>query len=654
MPSFTDKLKKVFGISTATDKKNTQKTIIRPADYDSEAGKTRTITFPDDIERLYKLWLTDALDSGNSLKNRLDRVKELSYAYYNSSIFSIATRLYSDETLSADEQDQILKISAKNPKLETYITEFFEKIGITNSVLKSLAFDLSLYGDHFWVLATDDKEGITKITPIDITTIKDRIEFNAIQVAKLENQFRYQSLLSKEPRLQALVQVLTSDQASLDYSKYFQSYLFGYQTEGDLFLPPWNILHFRILTHSSEFVPFGRPILINCLSPFKQLQTSKNLMAIARANNFPIKMFKVKVADSMTAMDQWDVVTQAREQYENLMGISNKEQFSVNGAVWVPEGLITMESIEMNYDMDKIADVEMLKMDLADGTGIPADYLSSSASSWGKSNQSLLQQSKLFARGVFTIQTAIIDELISLVKLQLIMTEDFDEDEEFELSLNFPAEEGDSDKLRQTSDSLDTAKTIIDNLGQVLGVEEGNMPIDVVKDILTKISFLSSNEINKYLKSIEDAKKEQEAKAEAEAKERAEQNFKLAQMRGNGKDGSDEEDGSNEDFGSAEDEFDYDAQSEDMEEAVREKIKERLTTQLIREAYFKAKRKLNLQEGVMRNRHYGSSWKVIDVQRKTLYEIMKKNKKSGKLIETTPLIEEKDIELDYEPNFDNS
>lgn len=612
MASITDTLKKLFGITTIKAGTDSKEKILHPAEFDKDTKKIYPVKFPDDIERLYKLWLSDALDSSVTLRDRMGRMQELSYAYYNSAIISIAVRLYSDETLSADEQEQVLKIYAKNPKVEKYIVDFFDKIGMTTSVLKSVAHDLALYADHFWVLSIDEKEGITKITPIDVTAIQDRIEFNAIQVAKQENKFKYRSLLAKDSRLQVLSSLLDKDLASLDYSKYFQSYLFGYQLSEEIFLPPWNILHFRILSHNSEFYPFGRPILINCLSPFKQLQTAKNLMAIARANNFPIKLFKVKVADSMTAMDQWTVVSEAREQYENLMGISNKEQFSVNGAIWVPDGLLTVEPIEMSYDLDKIADVEMLKMDLADGTGIPADYLSSAASSWGKSGQSLLQQSKLFARGVYTLQTALVDELVNLIKLQFVMTGDYDEDEEFELSLNFPVEENDADKLRQKSDSVDLAKTILDNLGQVMGIESGTaLPMDIVKDILNKMSFLSAEDINKYVKSIEDQKKEMEKEAEKQ----------------NEFEGEDEgEEGGG--FGG----FDQSEQESDIEESIREKIGKRLTENLIREVYFKTKRSMNITEGVMKRRHYCTSWKTQESCKKAIYEAVRR-KNSGMLLE---------------------
>jgi hypothetical protein len=85
-----------------------------------------------------------------------------------------------------------------------------------------------------------------------------------------------------------------------------------------------------------------------------------------------------------------------------------------------------------------------------------------------------------------------------------------------------------------------------------------------------------------------------------------------------------------------------------MEEAVRQKIDGRLTTQLIRETYFKTKKRMNLQEGVMRGRHYGTSWKRANPQEKVLYEMIRKGKKDKKLAEGK---EEPQNDENYELNF---
>ena len=59
-----------------------------------------------------------------------------------------------------------------------------------------------------------------------------------------------------------------------------------------MYLPPWNVPHFRRFSTKSEFYPFGRPLFINCIAPFRQLQASKNLMALARAAKFPKEHFE--------------------------------------------------------------------------------------------------------------------------------------------------------------------------------------------------------------------------------------------------------------------------------------------------------------------------------------------------------------------------
>ena len=585
--NWLDNLKKRWNISDKTV--NGERQIV-PGKYDKERDKLLPLKFADEMDSLYKMWLLNALDSQNTVRNRFDRYKELSYAYYNSTLFSRAVHLYADETLQDDCQNNILNIYAKNPKVETYINDFFKKIGITKGVLKDAAFDLSLYSDHFWELETAGSKGILSITPLDVHTVTDRIEYNAMRFLNDRNKFTIvtSALANKSSKIQMLTNIF--DNAEIDYSSQFKSYLFGYQLNETLYLPPWNIVHFRILSHSSEFCPYGRPLLINCLSPFKQLQTSKNLMALARASNFPIKHFQVKVADSMGQMDQWEVVQAAREEYENLMGIANKEKFSTNGSIWTPKDLLDIDVKDVSIDLDKIADVEMLKADLADGTGIPADYLFSGNSSWGVSGKALLQQSKLFARSVFNIQTALLEELINLVKLQFILTGDFDEDEEFEISLNFPVEEADMDKLNSQTSALELAKGIIDSLTEITGLE-GSLPYESIKLILNKFKFLSSEEIDFVLKEIDKQKQEEEKLAAKEQKVKE-------------KEVKDEEDS-----------FDF-----SFEETQR--IRNVINEDVIREAYFKIKEKKNIQEGLFNRKHFVSSFKVnesgLDFYKKAL------------------------------------
>ena len=105
----------------------------------------------------------------------------------------------------------------------------------------------------------------------------------------------------------------------------------------------------------------------------------------------------------------------------------------VGGAIWVPKDVVEYDQMQNKMVLGDIADIEMLRDDEIIATAIPRGYLINEGTGWGASGQALLQQYKPFARAVLQVQTAIIRELIQMVKIQLIVSEEFDEDEEFEI-----------------------------------------------------------------------------------------------------------------------------------------------------------------------------------------------------------------------------
>ena len=257
VPAYISRLRNLFGIGQRSVGFKGQKIPYPNADIKrpDEKGKGKPTKFPDEIERLYQLWLVDVMDSPETFKNRKERYKDLDYCYYNSAIISMAVDLYTDETTQADAQSEILKVFAKDKKLEKWINEFFKNIGITNEILKDLAYGISLYGDHFWILTTDQQNGITRITPVDVYDVTDRVEFNALKFKKKLFDQRWVLLVAKNTILAHLQKMLQQDVES-DYSKYFQNYLFGYKISDDIFLPPWNVIHFRRFTTKSRILSF--------------------------------------------------------------------------------------------------------------------------------------------------------------------------------------------------------------------------------------------------------------------------------------------------------------------------------------------------------------------------------------------------------------
>lgn len=579
-------------------KKNARAEMPVPAETNPKTGKVSPMELPAEIQKLWKWWLSEAHDTSDSLKNRFDRYRDLDFMYYNNTVVSMAVEMYADETVQADSQSQTLQVTAKNNKVKKWIEEFFERIGVSQKVLRSAAFDLCLYGDHFWVNATQEKEGIVQVVPIDIFSLTDRIEFSAIDAERKQTlgSQGWKQLATRDKRLISLAQALQkpdNKKGISDYAKYFQKFLFGFQLNESQYLPPWNVVHFRRFTSKSEFYPFGRPLLINAIAPFRMLQASKNLVAMARAAKFPREHFEVQVDENMTEAEKWAAVNEARQEYLNLGlgegGQTGQEDFGAGSSLWTPEGLISFNLLENRMNIDDISDLEMLRDDLILATRVPKGYLIVDRASFGTSGQALLQQFKPFGRAVFSIQSALLEELVFMVKLQMLMTGAFNPDEEdFELTMSFPVVEESSDRVRMKSDTLRLANDVISNLQSALGLERGeSIPTDVVKDIFSQISFLEPEDVDEWIKSVEKSKEKQAD-------------------------------------GDTEGGF-FDSYSSDKKRAIREKIRTRLNEQVIKEAYFHTLKKNHIEEGVFARRHFMMSF-VKDAQKDAILDVMNPQK----------------------------
>ncbi len=585
--SFVKQLRKIFKIADQPANNFTGEKTVHPGYIDDKSGKVKPLKLPDEIQELYQFWLNDTFESSESLKNRFDRYSALSYAYYNNSIFSRAISLYADETIQSDVNNQVIEVEAKKP-VQNYIYEFLNKVGITSDILHETAFNIVLYGDSFWVNAIDSKEkSITDITPVEVYDVKDRIEFNASEMNKKLNKENkgFARFIQKDNKLQAIAKILQDSGSDEDYSQFFKSYLFGFWLGDKMYLPPWNVSHFRMFSTMSEFYPFGRPLMINSLAPFRQLQAGKNLMAMARAQNFPIKHFEVEVDENMDQADIWETVNEAREEYANLGSVlSQKEQFAIASELWTPAGLINLNMLEPRLNLDDIADIEMLRDDLIMATDIPKGYLIVDRASFGTSGQALLRQHKPFARAVYKVQATIMKQLVQLIRMQFVISEKFDYDTDFELTMTFPEIEESSDRIRIKNDTLRLAKDIIDNIGDAIGLDRGEgLPPNVIKDILSKFSFIDSSMIDEWVDEIVKAQEEKAKEGENE----------------NG-------------FGGGGFSFESYRRAE-------KKLQERLKPSTISECYFQAKKNTGLREHASNGRHfYGSS--IIEPSEQAIFD----------------------------------
>lgn len=503
MAKTIDKLKKYFSITVTKGK-------VRPAQKNS----IKPVKFKSETQQWLDWYIENCFETRDSQRSRENRYKDLEYMLKNNGIIQSATDLYANEATQADVNFRLLSVNSKNQKFTKRIYELFDKWEINQQVLNDVARNLTIMGDSYWINNIDMEKGIESVTPIDVLHVIERIDYNPADVAReMETKSgRVYDMTKKNDKLSQLAKEITKGNCP---SKLYRDYLFGFELSSG-YLLPWEVTHFRLYTTKSEFKPYGRSMFINAVSPYRQLQAALNLMSLARANKFPKEIFYIKTHEAMTESDQWEAVNQAKQQYKNMsVSETDIEAGAISEQYFLPEGVVTFDLKDNNIRLNDILDIEILEQNLMRATGVPLDYMYSQGGGF-TSGIALSMQSKPFARRVFFIQTAILKELTQLIKTHFIITGEFDiEKEDFELYMNYPNSEDSREKQSVKSDSLRLAKDIIDNLGQSLGLERDEaLPIDVVRDVFSKYTFLPPDEIEEWIKMYQKEREEKESESD--------------------------------------------------------------------------------------------------------------------------------------------
>jgi hypothetical protein len=490
------KLQQYFSIKVKNlDKQNK---VVAPAKYKKD-GSVRTIKFPSEFEKFMQYWYNQCHDNNTTLSDRFGRYRDMDWMEKEEPIISTALDMYGNESTQADGQGYILTVKA-NKDVAKYINKKIIDWGFTQNKLREMCYNVAKYGDCFWINVFEEGEGITETILLDPREIQDVLEFDPKKVKKQFTNDRLYVTMKKN-RMQSLIQIADTISKGLDNaSDYYKRYLMGYAGDGDIYFAPYQVSHARMYTAKTEFYPYGRSLLINTISPYRQFKTAKDLMVMARASNFPKEVYNITVDEEMSEMDMWEAVNEVRE---NLKKLGSSPQttdtnMSIGGVIWTIDGLVSYDLKENRMDLGNIADIENLEEEIIRPTGIPLDYIKQS-SGWNN-NSNLLSQSKIFARKIYSVQSPILEEIISMIKMDFIVSGKFDVDTDFELSMNFPITESDRDKAGLMNDQLRMAKDIIDNIGASLGLDRDEaLPQDIVRDIFAKYSFLSDTDIKKWL-----------------------------------------------------------------------------------------------------------------------------------------------------------
>lgn len=453
-------------------------------DRDGRAHLNRE-AFPPQVRAIWDYWMSSCHDNARDYEDRKNLWKDMDTIYYNAPILARAMKLIAAEVIQSDSNTQTIGVEAKE-KQRKFILDFFDDIQLYGK-LPSCALDIVQYGNAGWLLGFGD-DGVDDVTQVKIYDFEDRIEFTPHTLRReLSDRGSLAYKMSSHQRVQALIDAIVNTE---EYSSMFKSYLFGFQV-GDLVIPPWRFLHFRNETTKSPFAPFGEPLLINSMAPYRQYDAAMSLQVAARGARFPIDKYELNLPGGLNPTDKLEKVIEFMNELDNS-GIKDtkKEGIGIGERIITIKDLFDWDQIASNIDLGKMDDINMLREDLISSTGVPTSFLDPDRTGFGDSGVALAQQFKPFARLVNGVQTIMMENITQLVKIHMIQSGKFRLDEiDFQLTMPFPESQINKEIISSQRDLLDLADGIVNNLtGRILGPNsEVEAPIEMVRQVYHQV-----------------------------------------------------------------------------------------------------------------------------------------------------------------------
>ncbi len=450
------------------------------------------------VDKFWQYWLTECHDTNKSFEKIQEVYKDMDYCYFNSTIYSRAVELYANEVVQLDTQDKILDSYSPDASIDKEIKELFDRLKIVDQ-LRPTAKGIVHKGNSCWIINPQKNKGIVDITPKKIEDLKLRLEFAPMEMeAKFLIDNAISDLVNNNIRLK---QLLYNIEHFEDVNYLFKKYLIGYRVN-DFILAPWNVLHFRNKVYDSVFDPFGMPLMINCIAPFRMYDTALTMHTLLRSTKFPKEHIELNIPDSVHPTEMNEKMQEFINEIENV-GLaenqSTKQEFTPNTKIYTIKDKFSYELIESRQNLDDIADVQLHKDNLILGTGVPRDQFDPEAGKFNASGLALTQQYKPFGRAVFSVQRSILEELTLMVKIHLAY-KNIDPNSEFELSMPYPQSQENPEITRNKADMLRFANDILSSLkDNVIGDRNAKIPSDVAKKVYKMILPFTDEEIDEIV-----------------------------------------------------------------------------------------------------------------------------------------------------------
>lgn len=526
-------------INKDKDDKDREYQIIQTQKLNAFEGKSQSEALKDiekialqdmssSIQDLFEAWMNDTQNTYANIQEREDRLNALTYMADNQSYIKAAVVLTANE-VSMVSDNVIFTVLSDDPDWDEQINYLLDKVWkIDEQTIYDLAYDLTLYGEAFQGLEVSSA-GIIGMEVLKPNEIVEKMEFKPVEVANFYAQCQANTgskgfTANLNQMTQSYMQTNTNFQFNQNQKNYiskdellkdyveniadvasnemFKSHLLGYRLPNDTMVAPWQVAHYMIGEHSSEFYPYGCPPLLSCLTAFRQAQRAAGLEDLRKMLSLPFTQYKVKTGGAGMAR-AFDIVSTVKERFENV-GLTQEtaglEGPSLVSNIWTSDDLVTVETSsagDAGTSEGTVSEQKYLDSKVGICTFVPRTYIDPNSEGFQMSGVALQQMFAPFRTQVASQRKIIRNVIEDLIERHCAIANIKVPDYVLTMNVVNPTD------TSQISTKLQNAESVLDAVAGYLNVEKEKLPADIKKDILTKYGDLSPEELKKWAETLD-------------------------------------------------------------------------------------------------------------------------------------------------------
>lgn len=329
---------------------------------------------------------------------------------------SSALDIYADESLTRNEEGEILEVQCENGRVKKILENLFNDILDINHNLWYWTRNTCKFGNHFILLDVQSDKGVCGFLPLPIKEIR---------------------------REEA-------------YDGNVNSVKFIWDSQNESF-DSWQIAHFRLLDNMDRY-PYGTSAIESARLIWKQLTLMEDAMMLYRISRAPERRVFYLDVGNIDPEDVPEYVKKIKNQIKRTPAVNEQtgnidrkyNSMAIDEDFFIPrrnDKASDVESLPGASNLDEIADIEYLQNKMFAALKVPKAYLTFEEEINAKAT--LASEDFRFARTIHRIQQAMITTLtnIAITHLWTLGFRDKEHLTGFELTLTNPSTQTEIEKM---------------------------------------------------------------------------------------------------------------------------------------------------------------------------------------------------------------